>query len=84
MDLLLLQPLLASDGVGYTIFGVFVVAVLVLLVLTIRWTIRRDRELRQGWRQRQQDAGRTPYGIVPKGYEEHPTSGDEPGPVPPT
>ncbi len=83
MHLALLQPVLASDAAGYTIFGIFVVAILVLLVLTIRWTIRRDRALRQVWRQRQQDAGLTPYGIVPKGYEENPTPGDDPGPVDP-
>jgi hypothetical protein len=78
----LLQPVLgSSDAAGYGIFGVFVVAILVLLVLTIRWTFRRDRALRQGWRERQQQAGLTPYGIVPKGYQENPAPEDEPGPV---
>lgn len=72
--------LLASDAVGYTIFGIFVAAILVLIVLTIRWTIRRDRTLRQEWRQRQMSEGRIPYGIVPKGHEEDPEPGHDPGP----
>jgi hypothetical protein len=78
---LLLPPMLASDAAGFTIFGIFVVAIVVLIVLTIRWTIRRDRELRQDWRRRQAEAGRTPYGIVPKGYEEDTTAGGDPGPT---
>ncbi len=75
---LLLHPLLASDVVGFALFGVFVVAILVLMVLTIRWTFRRDRELRAGWRQRQQSAGLIPYGIVPKGHEDDVPGGDGP------
>ena len=77
---LLLHPVLATNLVAFfVIFGVFVVAVLSLVVITLRWVIRRDRQLRAGWRQRQQDLGLTPYGIIPKGHEDDPTPPPAPG-----
>ena len=32
------------------VFSVFIAATLVLIVLTLRWAIRRDREGRAAWR----------------------------------
>jgi hypothetical protein len=32
------------------VFSVFIAATLVLIVLTMRWAIRRDREGRAAWR----------------------------------
>jgi hypothetical protein len=67
-----LPVLLASDVAGYVLFGLFVVALVVLVVITMAWVIRRDRALRAEWRQRQIDAGTTPYGIIPKGDQSSP------------
>ncbi len=67
MHLGAMSVLLASDVAGYALFGFFVVAMVVLVVLTLAWVIRRDRSLRAEWRQRQMDGGTVPYGIVPKG-----------------
>jgi hypothetical protein len=67
-----LPVLLASDTAGYVLFGLFVVALVVLVVITLAWVIRRDRALRAEWRQRQMDAGGTPYGIIPKGDQSQP------------
>lgn len=46
----------ASDVAFGVVFGVFVAALLVLGVVSIRWGIRRDRPGRQAWRQRHLDA----------------------------
>ncbi len=47
-------PLLASDSAAFGIvFGIFVVALLVLIVIVVRWAIRSDRRGRAQWRQRQ-------------------------------
>jgi hypothetical protein len=46
-------PLLASDATFFVLFGIFVVALVVLIVLTLAWTFRRDRAGRAAWRERQ-------------------------------
>jgi len=46
--------LLASDSVAFgVIFGIFVVALLALIVIVLRWAVRRDRQGRDQWKQRQ-------------------------------
>jgi hypothetical protein len=57
----------ASDVAFGIVFGLFVLAVLVLAVVTIRWGIRRDRPGRQAWRQSRIEAAaegnvRAPFG----------------------
>jgi hypothetical protein len=56
----LLPTVAASNAAFFAVFGVFVVAMLVLIFLTLRWVIGRDRAGRKAWvdRQvaRQQDA----------------------------
>jgi hypothetical protein len=48
----------SSNAAFFTLFGVFVVAMLVLIFLTVRFVIRRDRAGRKAWLERQsQDAG---------------------------
>jgi hypothetical protein len=47
--------LLASNVPFAIIFGIFVVALVVLIVIVLMWAIRRDRAGRAEWRQRQQD-----------------------------
>ncbi len=47
--------LLASDVAFGIVFGVFVLALLVLAVIAIRWGVRKDRPGRQAWRQRHLD-----------------------------
>jgi hypothetical protein len=49
-----LRPLLASDVAFAVVFGIFVVALLTMIVIVITWALRRDREGRAAWRQRQQ------------------------------
>jgi hypothetical protein len=48
--------LLASDVAFGIVFGVFVLALLVLAIIAIRWGVRKDRPGRQAWRQRHLDA----------------------------
>jgi hypothetical protein len=48
------MPLLATSAAFAVIFGIFVVALLALIVIVITWAIRRDREGRAAWRLRQQ------------------------------
>ncbi len=50
---LVLQPLVASDVAFAVVFGVFLVALLTLIVIVVRWAIRRDRQGRAAWRERQ-------------------------------
>ena len=46
--------LLASDSVAFAvIFGIFVAALLVLIVIVLMWAVRRDRAGRAEWRRRQ-------------------------------
>jgi hypothetical protein len=54
-------PMLAADNTGFfAIFGLFVVALVVLTFFTLRWAIRRDRTGREEWKQRQQQRGTPP------------------------
>jgi heme exporter protein D len=57
----LFLPLLATDVAFFVLFGVFVVAIVALVVITMGWVIRRDRALRSAWRQRQAEAGNPLY-----------------------
>jgi hypothetical protein len=51
----LLSPeLAASNTAFFVIFGVFVVAFVVLAFITVRWAIRRDRSGRQAWEEQRQ------------------------------
>jgi hypothetical protein len=58
--------LLASDSVAFAvIFGLFVVALLTLIVIVVVWAFRRDRAGRAEWRQRQLQRAAPPDGDVP-------------------
>jgi hypothetical protein len=48
--------LLGTDVAFGIVFGVFVLALLVLAIIAIRWGVRKDRPGRQAWRQRHLDA----------------------------
>jgi hypothetical protein len=54
--------LLASAGntAFFVIFGIFVVAMLVLVVITITWAVRHDVAGRKAWRTRQEARVRPP------------------------
>ena len=54
----LVPPAPATNVAFFAIFGVFVVAMLVLAVLVIVWAVRHDLAGRQAWRERQQSRGR--------------------------
>lgn len=45
--------LLGSNVPFAILFGIFVVALVTLIVITLIWAIRRDRTGRVAWRQRQ-------------------------------
>jgi len=57
----------ATDVAFAVVFGLFVLAFLVLAFVAIRWGVRRDRAGRRAWRQRhlEADAGRN--GAAPFG-----------------
>jgi hypothetical protein len=60
------RSLLASDSVAFgVIFGIFLVALLVLIVIVLRWAIRRDRQGRELWKQRQASTMAPPEGDAP-------------------
>jgi hypothetical protein len=61
-----LRPLLAANDVAFAVlFGIFVVALLTLVVIVAIWVIRRDRQGRAAWLQRQQDRSSAADGDVP-------------------
>jgi hypothetical protein len=49
-------PTLATNAAFAVVFGIFVVALLVLAVVTGTWAVRHDRAGRQAWLQRRRDA----------------------------
>jgi hypothetical protein len=54
--------LLASAGntAFFVIFGIFVVAMLALVVIVIMWAVRHDMAGRKAWRDRQVARGQLP------------------------
>jgi hypothetical protein len=54
--------LLASAGntAFFVIFGIFVVAMLALVVLVIMWAVRHDMAGRKAWRARQEERMQQP------------------------
>jgi hypothetical protein len=48
-------PLAAVNAAFVVLFGIFVVALLVLIVVVLTWAVRRDRTGRAAWKQRQLD-----------------------------
>ena len=61
-----LRPLLAANDVAFgVLFGIFVVALLTLVVIVAIWVIRRDRQGRAAWLQRQQDRSAAAEGDGP-------------------
>jgi hypothetical protein len=56
----LVPPAPATDAAFFVIFGIFVVALLVLAVIVIVWAVRHDVAGRQAWRERQAAAQRYP------------------------
>lgn len=47
-------PLVGAEVAFYVVFGAFVVAFVVLSVITVTWALRRDRAGRDQWVRRQQ------------------------------
>ncbi len=62
-------PATAGDTAFYVIFGVFVVAMLVLIVVVITWAVRHDIAGRRAWRERQEARAR---GEAPPPPEDRP------------
>jgi hypothetical protein len=64
--LALLSPPLAANDVAFgVIFGIFVLALLILIVIVLRWAIRRDRQGRAAWRARQTGTSSATNGDTP-------------------
>jgi len=59
------RPLLASDVAFAVLFGIFIVALLVLIAIVLTWAIRRDKQGRAAWRQRQLNKSAAAEGDVP-------------------
>jgi cbb3-type cytochrome oxidase subunit 3 len=59
------RPLLASDVAFAVVFGIFVVALLTLVIIVLVWAFRRDSQGRAAWRQRQLDRTSAAEGDVP-------------------
>jgi hypothetical protein len=49
-----LTELAANDAAFAVLFSIFILAMLVMIVITLRWTIRRDRAGRAAWRARRE------------------------------
>ena len=54
--LVLLAPAAASNAAFFVIFGIFVVAMLVLIGIILVWAIRHDVAGRRAWMERRQQA----------------------------
>jgi hypothetical protein len=59
----------ASNAAFYTIFGIFVAAMLVLIVIILVWAVRHDIAGRAAWRERQERAADQPANR----HSDHPT-----------
>jgi hypothetical protein len=62
-----LAVLLASNVPFAIIFGIFIVALITLIVITIMWAVRRDRPGRAAWRQRQAEQAAAAERDLPPG-----------------
>jgi hypothetical protein len=62
---LISAPLAANDVAFGVIFGSFFVALLTLIVIVLRWSIRRDRQGRAAWRSRQTGGAGSTNGDTP-------------------
>jgi uncharacterized membrane protein YadS len=61
-----LAPLVAANDVAFAvIFGIFIVALLVLIVIVISWAVRRDRQGRAAWSQRRTGGATNADGETP-------------------
>jgi hypothetical protein len=64
----------ASNAAFYTIFGIFVAAMLVLIVIILVWAIRHDVAGRAAWRERQERAADQPADQPADRHANHPTA----------
>jgi membrane protein YdbS with pleckstrin-like domain len=59
MALALVSPTVATNTAFFVVFGIFVVAIVVLAVLVIMWAVRHDMAGWKVWRKEQEEAART-------------------------
>jgi hypothetical protein len=71
----LVSPMLATNTAFAVVFGVFVVAFVVLIVLTIRWAVRHDMAGWKIWRKEQEEAARAAGTLPPDGPPARPRGG---------
>jgi len=58
MALAHVTPIVATNVAFFVVFGIFVVAIVTLAVLTIVWAVRHDMSGWKIWRKQQEDAAR--------------------------
>ncbi len=76
----LVAPVIGTSNVTFAIvFAVFLAALVVLVVITLRWAVRRDRRGRAEWERRHRESGRA---VPPRGLRRSPpsTNGQSPDP----
>jgi hypothetical protein len=73
MPFAFVPPASASNAAFYTIFGIFVVAMLVLIVIILAWAIRHDIAGRAAWRQRHEAADQPVAGPAPPSTADRPS-----------
>lgn len=67
-------PVLGASVAFYVVFSAFVVAFVVLTVITLTWAVRRDRAGRRAWAERRQRER-------PQSSPQDPASSPAPGPT---
>jgi hypothetical protein len=61
------SPALATNTAFFVVFGIFVVAFVVLIVLIIMWAVRHDMAGWKVWRKEQEEAARAAGTLPPDG-----------------
>jgi hypothetical protein len=67
MSLALVIPIVATNTAFFVVFGIFVVAIVVLAVLIVMWAVRHDMAGWKVWRKKQEDAARAAGTLPPEG-----------------
>ncbi len=67
-----------ADAAFDVVFGLFVLALVVLSVITLRWALQRDRAGRAQWLRRREELGGGARGPTPTGNGPKPHGAGEP------
>jgi hypothetical protein len=78
----MLPTLATSNAVFFTLFGIFIVGMLVLIFLTVRFVVRRDQAGRKAWLERQVEKQNQASQSQTKAPAQAPPPGTRPRPKP--